>query len=361
MKKSIKIALILIIVGIIFTGFAYAFGAETSVPIGRNKNREKDIEEKIEKIEEDIEKKTDEWEKKIDEKVESEVNPLKEGLFKDTTKAEVSETFENIKEIIIDAPFFDINIDESKRDNIININHDYLMKDNDKIYDLEYKVEGDRLIIEVPKSMKIEYDIKNLANIKYPNLQIDISMPEDLKLSILSDIASLNIKDLDIEKLVVENKVGDINLDDVEIDETKIDCNLGAISFYDCDIDNFQIESTMGSIYASDTEFEQGKMNAKMGAMSFYDCEIKNTEISAVMGSIEFSGEIKEENKIFAKMGSIELKIDQKKANIGILANSSVKNISLNGKEGPYSDERSNFKNFLEVSTEAGSIEIITK
>lgn len=266
-KTIVKVCVLAIGVGFIFTGMGYAF------------NKNVFIENK---------------------KIIDSDNSTSEEYLVD------SKQIEEFKNINIETDLNSIEIipsDQYKLD--LKYKKDYI--------NIKYKIENETLSI---KEEKIKSDTYNLEYYKKnKDSSIRIYIPKGSKLNNLSS----------------SSNISNIHLNELNVDNMDLSCDTGNIDIDKCKVEKLNIITATGSINVNELDSLDSKFKSNMGNINILNSSIKeNLELSNNLGHTKFKGKILGNINVSNNLGNIELDIDKNEVEYNYNLKTDSGNIIIN-------------------------------
>lgn len=272
MKNSIKIAIVLILLGAILVVGAIAGGADISI----NAIRELNVSGK-----------------------------------------KINLEFEPIQAVQIDVSNYSVEIVPSK-DNKTKVVYNETMRFGKTHQSLDVKVEDGILKIVDINQEKVRFNFSFFILNK--NTNIVISVPEDLVGQIKLSAGSFEAKDIALSEMEVEAEMGSINLVNAKVVNSKFEAKMGSLNVKNSICENINLNTEMGSIDYSGVLLGNNDFSTEMGSIDL-KLEQKRDDIAlnlkTSMGNVmvdETKGSINEEKsstksylKAETEMGSIDI------------------------------------------------------
>lgn len=276
MKKSIKFALVLILVGAIMVAGAILGGANVKKNFIGNLNMESEVK---------------------------------------------NEEFPAINKLNLDLKVYSVEILPSDDVDVIQVQYDETTSFGKLKYSLSFEVKNDELYIREISDRKVDIniDVPPFGNLFKGNKLI-LMVPEKITGNINQELGSFKAANVTLEDLNYKTEMGSIDLIQVKAVNSKLETNMGSFDIKDSICENLNLETEMGSIDYSGTLLGTNDFSTKMGSLEL-ELEQKRNDISlnlkTEMGEIKVDGEkgsIKED-KISKKaylnaeteMGSIDI------------------------------------------------------
>lgn len=304
MKKSIKISIILIILGALLSKIAIFLGAETTTDLGKLNIGVSSIYNKS------VKPRSNDLDRLIGKEIKSKSGSTISGSIK---KGELDLGKVNKANIKLDS--YKILVEPSK-DEKANIEYTYLEKDGKIVYGI---------------------DISE----KDGHLEINKKGPDNSKI----------FKNKDDGKFIIIMKLPK-NI------ELTTGINSGAIFIDNMKFQGLSLESDLGDIEIEDSKLVNGNISSGIGSIDIKDSTSESTSIESEIGSVEYSGKLIGINNFKTELGSIEIDLDQKREEVGIYTDIGLGKIDIKGFKGQIKDDKGNFSNFLNISSENGSVEV---
>ncbi len=276
MKKSIKFALVLILVGAIMVAGAILGGANVKKNFIGNLNMESEVK---------------------------------------------NEEFPAINKLNLDLKVYSVEILPSDDVDVIQVQYDETTSFGKLKYSLSFEVKNDELYIREISDRKVDIniDVPPFGNLFKGNKLI-LMVPEKITGNINQELGSFKAANVTLEDLNYKTEMGSIDLIQVKAVNSKLETNMGSFDIKDSICENLNLETEMGSIDYSGTLLGTNDFSTTMGSLEL-ELEQKRNDISlnlkTEMGEIKVDGEkgsIKED-KISKKaylnaeteMGSIDI------------------------------------------------------
>lgn len=276
MKKSIKFALVLILVGAIMVAGAILGGANVKKNFIGNLNMESEVK---------------------------------------------NEEFPAINKLNLDLKVYSVEILPSDDVDVIQVQYDETTSFGKLKYSLSFEVKNDELYIREISDRKVDININvpPFGNLFKGNKLI-LMVPEKITGNINQELGSFKAVNVTLEDLNYKTEMGSIDLIQVKAVNSKLETNMGSFDIKDSICENLNLETEMGSIDYSGTLLGTNDFSTKMGSLEL-ELEQKRNDISlnlkTEMGEIKVDGEkgsIKEDKiskkaylKAETEMGSIDI------------------------------------------------------
>lgn len=276
MKKSIKFALVLILVGAIMVAGAILGGANVKKNFIGNLNMESEVK---------------------------------------------NEEFPAINMLNLDLKVYSVEILPSDDVDVIQVQYDETTSFGKLKYSLSFEVKNDELYIREISDRKVDININvpPFGNLFKGNKLI-LMVPEKITGNINQELGSFKAVNVTLEDLNYKTEMGSIDLIQVKAVNSKLETNMGSFDIKDSICENLNLETEMGSIDYSGTLLGTNDFSTKMGSLEL-ELEQKRNDISlnlkTEMGEIKVDGEkgsIKEDKiskkaylKAETEMGSIDI------------------------------------------------------
>jgi DUF4097 and DUF4098 domain-containing protein YvlB len=296
LKTIVKVSLVTIVVGFVFTGVGYAINGSFSF---------------------------------------NNIGSYKLSNFKNTRMISESKELDSFENININADFNDIKIIPSDR-------YKLEFKYRESEGKVNYKVDKNTLTVEQDHIKRINgYDL-NLNEEDRSSIRIYI--PKDIKLDNLEVISS----------------VSNVDFRDMDINYLNLSCDVGNIEIKNCKVNKATLLTYTGNIEVHNIEASKVKSYNDVGNIIISNSTIKEClEASNALGNIEIDGKLYGNVDIDADLGNVELYIDGKKelynykvsCDLGILKiddKNQSKELEINNKS----------KNNIKVKCDAGNVEL---
>lgn len=174
-------------------------------------------------------------------------------------------------------------------------------------------------------------------------LVVDIRVPDNKKVEINQATGILDIHNVDLELLSIGTGTGETNIKDSRIKEFVNTVEMGDSEIQNSFIDNAKMTLTMGTLEILGSEIKGSDIKVNAG-----DVDIESTKLLGV-------------HQLAADAGDIEIQLNQKRNEIGIDSETEMGSILINGEEGNIKENKEGFENFLTLRANMGDIELKTE
>lgn len=300
MKKSIKAAIIILSAGVLLTSFAVFKG----------------------------------YREPIDSRY---IFNSKGNILKNTKKLEANSKFKNIKKINMDISNYDVHFQPSN-DSDVSIEYDEFRnkKSNDLVFGIRTEEKNGILeLIQVG-------EIGGFGFAFYPDkssTKLVVNIPKDLELSIVNHTGDISIEGTKANSMKIKNDVGDISMKNAELNSLTVDSNVGDVSIYKSKLNDSNITLDIGDI-------------------NFENADSRGLSVKTSTGDLSYAGSVSGLNKLETFTGDIKICLDQEKSSVGLVTSTQVGDIRMDSGDVKYDDDKSKFKDHIEVKTDVGDIDI---
>ncbi|WP_338450089.1 DUF4097 family beta strand repeat-containing protein [Niallia oryzisoli] len=221
---------------------------------------------------------------------------------------------EGIRNILIDSPAVDVNVQPTSDDKIEAVFSGKVGKKSKDLYKLDFDKDGDTVKISMEKENKFQFMMFNFTRVS-----LNIKVPEKVYHSIKLNAASgdMAVDEVEAKKLTIETKSGDIEVSDVRTEDT------------------LSLTTSSGDIAANNNHSKRMEMETSSGDITTKDNVAKGSDLLASSGDIISDNQALEDSKIHTSSGDISVEMDELKGNIELKASSG--DIDVNFTKAPTS------------------------
>lgn len=220
-----------------------------------------------------------------------------------------------------------------------------------------YRVDNGTLVVTSPEHGKLSFDKE------VPNGQIIVYLPEAVhldKVSVKTDMGSIQIADKEIGVLTIECDAGKAVLNRVSAQTMELSNEMGSVSVYDSTVTNtVTVNCDAGNIILNRVSAEDVKLSNKMGSVMIDSSTgVKATDIQCDAGDIEITGDIQGKINLNNDMGHVIIKTTTAAESINYNLTVDMGTLLVDGREYKEHFTQNGEPYSLGARTKAGNMEV---